>query len=48
MCKKIASFLLAFVVAFGMTANSFAASAAVQESRTIRVNLEPIEVPAYG
>ena len=46
MCKKIASFLLAFVVAFGMTANSFAA-AAVQESRTIRVNLEPIEVPAY-
>lgn len=38
---------MAFVIVFSMSANVFAASAIIQESQTIRVNLEGIEVPSY-
>ena len=47
MCKKIGSFLLAFVMVFSMSANVFAASASVPESQTIHVNLGGIEIPSY-
>lgn len=47
MCKKIGSFLLAFVMILSMSANAFAESTAIQKSQTIHVNLDGTSVPSY-